>query len=112
MSEVTEKPKRKRQPMPARTLEARQNQLISAAVDLAYEKLLDGTASSQIITTLLNWASVKAQLELERLRSDLRVADAKVKQIESQESSRELYENAIAAFKSYSGHVDDEEDYD
>lgn len=116
MSEVldnnTPSTKKKRKRMPARTPEARMNQLIGYAVDLAEERLLNGTASSQIISLLLNLATTKAQLELEKLRSDVEVSNAKVKMIENQETSKDLYAKAIAAFKSYSGVVDEEDEYD
>ena len=38
---------------PALTPEARENQLISLAIDLAEQQLRDGTASSQVITHYL-----------------------------------------------------------
>lgn len=106
----------KRKSLPARTPEGRENQLINLAVNLAEEKLRNGTASSQIIALLLQWGSTKARLENEKLKSDLEVANAKIKQIEAQESSKEIYEQAIAAFKSYTGQpmeddYDDEDDY-
>lgn len=108
----TQNTKKSKKRIPAVTPEARMNQLIGYAVDLAEEKLLNGTASSQIISLLLNLATTKAQLELEKLRSDVEVGNAKVKQIENQETSKDLYSKAIAAFKSYSGVVDEEDDYD
>lgn len=114
MSEVAEKPKRKRTAMRARTPEARENQLIALAMDLAERKLKDGTASSQIITALLNLGTTKARLELDRMRSDLHLSDAKVQQIQNQESSKEIYEKALRAFKGYQGDPDEEyeeEDY-
>lgn len=95
--------------IPARSAEARENQLINLAVDLAEKKLLDGSASSQIIVTLLNLGTMKARLELEKAKSDLRVAEAKIEQIKSQESSKDLYEKALAAFREYKG--DNEDDY-
>lgn len=106
-----------RKSSPARTPEARENQLINLAMNLAEQKLRDGTASSQIITTLLNLATTKHQLENEKLRSDLRVADAKIKAMERQESSQDLYAKALAAFRSYQGefpeddYEDEEDDY-
>lgn len=104
--------KTKRRQAPARTPAARENQLINLAVDLAERKLRDGTASSQIITTLLHLATSKNQLEMEKLRSDLRVSDAKVKQMEDQAYSKDLYEKAIAAFRSYSGSGEPMDEYD
>lgn len=102
---------RKRKTIPSRSPEARENELIALAYEEAEKRLRSGTASSQIITTLLNMASSKAQLEMEKIRSDLRVAEAKIRQIDDQESSKELYEEAIKAFRNYNGY-DSEEDLD
>lgn len=102
-----------RKQIPARTPEARENQLINLAIDLAEEKLRNGTASSQIITTLLTLATTKHRLENEKLRSDLEVAKAKIEQINRQEDSKELYEKALAAFRSYqTSPMEDEYDED
>lgn len=104
---------RKKQ-IPARTPEGRENQLINLAMNLAEEKLRDGTASSQIITSILNWATTKHQLENDKLRADLEVAKAKVEQMKRSEDSKDLYEKALAAFRSYQSDSEDEfddEDY-
>lgn len=95
---------------PARTIEGIENQLVSAAVDLAWKKLTDGTASSQLICLLLNLATSKNQLEMEKIRSDLRLSKAKVDQIEGQKKLEESYKEAVDAMKLYSGNS--EEDYD
>ena len=50
---------------PALSPEARENQLISLAVDLAEKQLIEGTASAQVITHYLKLATVKEQLERE-----------------------------------------------
>lgn len=91
--------------------EAQENYLINLAYKLAEKKLKDGTASSQIITTLLNMRTEKAELEKAKLQSDLDVANAKIENLKRQSSSEELMERAIAAFKKYSGQ-EDEDDYD
>lgn len=101
-----------RKTLPARNPESRMDQLINDAVNLAEKKLKDGTASSQIITTLLNYATTKYQLENEKLRSDLKVADAKIKAIESQNDSKDLYAKALAAFRSYQGVHTEEDEFD
>ena len=51
---------------PALTPEARENQMISLAVDLAGKQLQEGTASSQVITHFLKLGSTKQQLEKQR----------------------------------------------
>lgn len=96
-------------PIPARTIEGRENQIIKLAVDEAERRLRDGTASSQIITTLLNLGTTKAKLELEKLKADLALSEAKVKEIELRKTEQEKYDQAIAAMKLYSGYNDDEE---
>lgn len=88
---------------PARTAKARENELINLAIDLAERQLRDGSATSQVITHFLKLATVKEQLENEKLRGDLRLADAKIKQIEQSSTSEELYAKAIEAMRSYSG---------
>lgn len=106
----------RRKSIPAKNPEARLNQLINDAMNLAEDKLKNGTASSQLIVTLLQMGTMKTKLELKKLESDLRVADAKVKQIENEENSSVLYAEALKAFASYQGtpvedDFDDEDDY-
>lgn len=103
---------KKRESSPVKTPEARENQLINLAIDLVERQLREGTATSQVITHFLKLATTKEKLENEKLRSDLRVADAKIKQIEAQSNLTELYEGALAAMKSYSGFQDEEDVYD
>lgn len=106
----------KRKELPARTPEARENQLINLAVDEAERRLRNGTASSQIITLLLKLATTKAKLELEKLRSDISLQKAKEQEIEDKASNSDMYAEALAAFRSYKGDMydeewDDDEDY-
>ena len=107
----------KRKQTPAKTPEARENQLVNLAVEETERRLLNGTASSQIITTLLKLATTKAQLELEKLRSDIALQQAKEQEIADKASNSDLYTKALAAFKSYKGDFrgdeedDDEDDY-
>ena len=55
---------------PAKTPEARENQCINMAMNLAAERLAEGTASSQIICHFLKAGALKTQYELEKLRSE------------------------------------------
>ena len=94
---------------PALTPEARENQLISYAMDLVEQRLLDGTASSQETTHFLKLGSTKAQLELEKTRRENELLTAKTKSLESSKRTEELMEKAIKAFRSYSGNGDPDE---
>lgn len=93
-----------------RTAEGKENQLINLAMKLAEKKLLDGTASSQIITHFLNLATAKVQLEAEKLRADVALSGAKIEKLKSDSDIKELYESAIAAMKSYQGANEMEDD--
>lgn len=97
---------------PARTPEARENQLINLAVKEVEKRLKNGTISSQLLTVLLKLATTRAQLEMEKLRSDIALQKAKEQEIEDKASNSELYEQALAAFKSYKGDTLDEEEDD
>ena len=88
---------------PATTPEARENQLISAAVDLAEQQILNGTASSQVITHYLKLGTTREKLEQERLRGENELLKAKVEALASAARVEELYSKALLAMRAYSG---------
>ena len=93
-----------RQPMrPALTPEARENQMISLAMDLVEQRLRNGTASSQETTHFLKLASTKEQLEKEKIITENKLLQAKIDNLESQSTSASLYADALKAFSIYSG---------
>lgn len=87
---------------PALTPEARQNQLISLAIDLVEKRLIEGTASSQETTHFLKLASTKAHLEEQILEKQKDLIEAKTKSLQSTERIEELYKEAMSAFRRYS----------
>lgn len=97
---------------PALTPEARENQMISLAVDLAERQLIEGTASSQVITHYLKLGSSREKLEQEKLQEENNLTRAKTKAVDSTDELKSLYKNAIDAFRIYSGHGGDEESDD
>lgn len=99
-----------KKPRPALTPEARENQLISRAVDLAERQLIDGSASSQVITHYLKLGTMKNQLELEKLRQENEMLKAKTEAMRSAQKTEELYREALQAMRNYSGMVSDDED--
>lgn len=88
---------------PATTLEARENQLIALAVDLAEEQLLKKTASSQVISHFLKLASTKDRIEKEILEEQKLLLKAKTEAIQSGKRVEDLYAEAIKAMREYSG---------
>lgn len=93
---------------PALTPEARENQMISLAVDLAEKQLLEGTASAQVITHYLKLGATTARLEKEKLERENELLKAKTKALESVEKVEELYTNAINAMRIYGGYGNEE----
>lgn len=103
------KKKTTRKAVPARSKEAREQQLENLAMNLAEQKLRDGTASSQIICHFLNLATEKAELERANIRADVELKKAKVNSIEEMKSMEETYKKAISAMKRYQGNMMDNE---
>ena len=101
------KPKR----APAKTLEARENQLIALAYDEAERQMRAGTARSQIVTEFLKRGSTRDQLEKERLRHENALLQAKTEALKSAKSQEDLYEKAIHAMRMYNGDMS-EVDYE
>ena len=91
---------------PALTPEARENQLISLAVDLAEQQLIEGTASSQVITHYLKLGSTKERLEKEKLEQENELLKAKTEALQSAQRVEELYANALDAMRNYSSATD------
>ena len=94
---------------PALTPEARENQLISLAVDLAEKQLREGTASSQVITHYLKLGSTKERIEKEILEKQKDFLDAKTQNLKSIERQEQMYADALKAFRGYSGHGDEDD---
>lgn len=95
---------------PALTREGKENQMIALAMDIAEQQLRDGTASSQVITHFLKMGSEREKLERLRLEEEVKLQRAKTESIESQKEIKELYSEALAAMRRYSGHGDDNHD--
>ena len=93
----------------AMSVEARENQMIALAVDLAEKQLMEGTASSQVITHYLKLGSTKERLEKEMMEEQKKLLKAKTEALESAAEIKELYENAFSAMREYSGHGGDEQ---
>ena len=94
---------------PALSPEARENQLISRAVDLAEKQLIEGTASSQVITHYLKLGSTKERIEKEILEKQKELISAKTEAMRSAKRVEELYTNALNAMKRYSGQSESDE---
>ena len=110
-AKVTNAANTQRKIRPALTPEARENQLISLAVDLAEKQLMEGTASSQVITHYLKLGSTKEKIEKEILEKQKELISAKTENLKSAKRIEELYADAINAMRKYNGQGDPDDEY-
>lgn len=96
---------------PAMTPEAREQQMIALAVDCAEKQLMEGTASSQVITHYLKLATAKERIEREILEKQKDLITAKTEALQSAKRVEELYSEAIKAMRKYTGNGDSDEEY-
>lgn len=89
--------------MPPLTLEQKENQMISLAMDMAEEQLRNGTASAQVITHFLKLGSTRERLEKEILEKQKELTEVKTQNIQQSQRADELYSEALAAMRRYSG---------
>jgi hypothetical protein len=93
---------RSRRP-PATTPEARENQLIAKAFDLAERQLEEGTASAAVITHYLKLGTARENLEREKLARENALLQARVENLDTVKNVEVLYQQALNAMRSYSG---------
>ena len=94
---------------PAISPEANEKQMISLAMDLVKQRLIDGTASSQETTHFLKLGSMENQLKMEKLEEENKLLRAKTKALEDQGEYKQLVADAIKAMRNYKGQGEPDE---
>lgn len=92
----------------ARTPEARENQLINLAYDLAEQQIRDGTISATVLANFVKMGSQRERMEREKLQTENEHLHAKIKAMESMEDLRVLYQDAMSAMSMYNGESADD----
>lgn len=93
----------KRRRPPAMTPEARENQIINKALNEIERQIDAGEASSQILSHYAKLGSTRERLEQERLLREVDLLERKAQAMDSAKRIEELYDEAIAAMRSYGG---------
>jgi hypothetical protein len=73
------------------------------AYDLAEKQILEGTASSQVITHFLKAGSTREQLEQQKIAHENELSRVRREAMERADRMEELMTNAIEAMRSYKG---------
>ena len=58
--------KKKQETTPARSVEEKERLMTIDAMNLAHERILDGTATSQLLTTVIKYGDKKRDLEIRK----------------------------------------------
>lgn len=97
---------------PAKSPEERESILIAKSQALIEQQIDDGTASSQILAIYAKYGSERERLERERLAGENNVLRKKLETMEAAMDLKVLMEDALDAFKGYSGKRLDDDDLD
>lgn len=97
---------------PARSPEEQESILISKSLHLIERQIDDGSASSQVLSLYAKLGSTRERLEQERLRNENAVLRKKVESMEAAIDVKNLMEDALSAFKGYSGRPDPKDNDD
>lgn len=90
----------------ASTPEGRENEMIMLAYHEVERRIRNHEATSQELVHFLKMGSEKERLEREKLEVEMELQRVKAEAIESGKHMEELYQDAIAAMKLYSGSED------
>lgn len=97
--------------MKGRTLEAREREMVSIAVDLAEKQLREGTASAAVIQHYLKLGASDYPLRMERLQRQNELYAAKKEAIERDAQNEQIAKDAVEAMMRYSGNYDQGEEF-
>ena len=95
---------------PVMSPEAYENRLINKAYKAVEKRIENGEATAAELVHFLREGSIRQQLELEKLKKENELLKVKADSITAQKEVKELYAEAISAFRKYSGvpSLDDE----
>jgi len=84
--------------------------LINKSYDRVEQRIDSGEATAQELVYFLKLGSIREQKEMMVLEADLELRKAKAEALASAKRSEDLYNQALEAMKSYSGHGDNYDD--
>jgi hypothetical protein len=79
-------------------------------MDTAEKQMREGTASSQVVTHYLKLGSTSERLAQERALREIDLLEKKAEAMESAKRIEALYDEAIAAMRSYGGQMENRHD--
>ena len=92
---------------PAKTPQAREDQLVALAYDAAEAVIRSGNATSQLLTHFLKLGTEREKLERARLEGEVALLQAKKESLNKTGFMEELMKEAVAAMRTYAGRGED-----
>lgn len=92
---------------PPATAKEQENRLVSLAMKRAEQQLLDGTASSQVITHYLKLGTSREKLEQEKIQYESEVLKAKAQSFQDAKDAAVQHEQILEAMRLYGGGNDE-----
>ena len=89
--------------LPAKSAQAREDQLIAMAYNRVEERIRNNEATGPELVHFLKLGSTKGRLEKDILEKERELVTAKTEALRAQRQVEELYAQAIEAMKSYGG---------
>lgn len=81
----------------------RLNQITASAYNLAEQKILDGTAPSQLILYFLKLGDESREEELKKLRTENELLNEKIETLRQSRRNEAAYADVIRAMREYNG---------
>lgn len=113
--EIYYEPEEYRSPPPMSADDA-EDELVCLAVNLARERLLDKTASNQLVAEIIRLGTAKERLQKEKLQKENELLKAKTDAIVFNKANEQFYSKVLRAMHDYAPHiysnVEDDDDYE
>lgn len=100
---------RKATPPPATTPQARENQLVALAYDVAEQMMRSGNPPAQVVTHFLKMGSSEHEVELRKKDEEIAYLRARNENLSRFDHGSELAAAALKALGQYRGEDDDED---
>lgn len=101
---------------PPMTADDAEDELVGLAVNLARKRLMDESASNQLIAEIIRMGSARERLQKEKLRKENELLTAKTDSIVFNRANEQFYSRVLKAMHEYAPHIysstEDDDDYE
>lgn len=93
----------------AKTPEAREQELIALATNMAEQQLRDGTAPAPLVNMLVRSGQKRSRLEEQQKEEEIKLLRARVAELERASQTDEKLDKVLNAMRKYKGEAEPEE---